>query len=350
MDNRAAVLYGSHDLRVESRPVPRPGRHQVLVEVLAVGVCGSDTHYYEHGRIGEYVVRQPLILGHEASGVVVAHGPQAGRVPAGTRVALEPGVPCHRCAQCRRGRYNVCPGVRFFATPPIDGALTGYVTIDEDFAHPVPDSLSDEAAALIEPLSVGIWAARRTRIVAGDDVLVTGAGPVGLLCAAAARLAGAASITVTDVNPHRLSHAARYGATATHNAADGPVPAAADVLLECTGRQAAVTSGIHALRPAGRAALIGMGADDLMLPLPTLQNRELTVTGVFRYANTYPAAIAAVAAGRIDLDGLVTHRYDLDHTADALCAAQRATDALKAVVYPRGVRSSSWMTTARAAS
>lgn len=332
MDNRAAVLYGVHDLRIEARPVPEPGPHQVLVAVRAVGVCGSDTHYYEHGRIGDFVVRQPLILGHEASGVVVAHGPQAGRVPVGARVALEPGVPCRRCQQCRTGRYNLCPDVRFFATPPVDGAFTRYLVIDEDFAHPVPDVLSDEAAALIEPLSVGIWATRRTRVGPGDDVLVTGAGPIGLLCAAAARLVGAATITVTDVNPQRLAHARRYGAAATHNAADGVYTGTADVLLECTGQPQAIRDGIGALRPTGRAALIGMGADQLTLPLPALQNGELTITGTFRYANTYPAAIAAATAGRIDLDGLVTHRFDLDHAEDALRASQQDRNTLKALV------------------
>jgi L-iditol 2-dehydrogenase len=332
MDNRAAVLHGVHDLRVEDRPMPEPGPHQVLVAVRAIGVCGSDTHYYEHGRIGEFVVREPLVLGHEASGVVVANGPQAGRHPVGTRVALEPGVPCRRCLQCRSGRYNLCPDVRFLATPPIDGAFSRYLTIEEDFAHPVPDTISDDAAALIEPLSVGLWAARRTRIAPDDDVLITGAGPVGLLCAAAAQLAGAATITVTDVNPLRLEHAPRHGATATHNSTTGPLPGTADVLLECTGHPQAITDGIQALRPAGRAALIGMGADHVTLPLPAVQNRELTITGTFRYANTYPAAIAAVAAGRVTLDELVTHRFDLEHAEDALLAAKRDATALKALV------------------
>jgi L-iditol 2-dehydrogenase len=334
MHNRAAVLHGVHDLRVEERPVPEPGAHEVLVAVRAVGVCGSDTHYYEHGRIGDFVVRQPLVLGHEAGGVVVGHGPLAGRHPVGTRVALEPGVPCRRCPQCRRGRYNLCLDMRFFATPPVDGALTQYVTIDEDFAHAVPDTLSDDAAALIEPLSVGLWAARRSRLSSGDDVLVTGAGPVGLLCAAAARLACAASITVVDVNRDRLAQAERYGATATHDPSDGAFAGTADVLLECTGQQAAITEGIQALRPAGRATLIGMGIDHVTIPLPKLQNRELTVTGIFRYANTYPTAIAAAAGGRIDLDGLVTHRYDLAHTEDALRAAQCDKTTLKAIVHP----------------
>ena len=331
---RAAVLHGVHDLRIERRDVPEPGDHQVLVRVRTVGVCGSDVHYYEHGRIGPFVVRDPLVLGHEASGVVVGRGAAAGRHAIGTRVAIEPGVPCGRCGQCRRGRYNLCAQVRFLATPPVDGAFTELIAIDEDFAHPVPDTLSDEAAALIEPLSVGIWATRRLAVGPEDDVLVTGAGPIGLMCAAAARLRGAATITVTDVNPARLDRASGYGATATRAAGIPAPPDSADVLLECTGHPGATADGIASLRHAGRAALVGMGSDELTLPLSLLQDRELTVTGTFRYANTYPAAIAAVAGGHIDLDGLVTHRFDLDHAEQALTIGRRDPTALKAMVMP----------------
>jgi len=320
MSNRAAVLHGVRDLRIEPRPMPEPGPHEVLVEVRAVGVCGSDVHYYEQGRIGDYVVREPLVLGHEASGVVVGQGAAARRLPVGIRVALEPGVPCGRCRECRSGRYNLCPAVRFFATPPVDGAFARYVVLHEDFAHPVPDSLSDEAAALIEPFSVGLWAARRAGVRPGDHVLITGAGPIGLLAAAAATLAGATSVTVTDVNPHRRSAAAVFGATATHDSSAGPFAGSADVLIECTGHPQATTEGVAALRPAGRAVLVGMGAEEVTIPMSALQGREIQVTGTFRYANTYPQAIAAAAAGRVDLDALVTHRFELDDTENALLA------------------------------
>lgn len=332
MSNRAAVLHGVRDLRIELRPMPEPGPHEVLVEVRAVGVCGSDVHYYEHGRIGDYVVREPLVLGHEASGVVVGQGAQARRLPLGTRVALEPGVPCGRCRECRSGRYNLCPAVRFFATPPVDGAFARYVVLHEDFAHPVPDSLSDEAAALIEPFSVGLWAARRAGVRPGDDVLITGAGPIGLLAAAAVTLAGAASVTVVDINPHRLSSARAFGATATHDSSTEPFAGSVAVLIECTGHPGATRSGISALRPAGRAVLVGMGADEITIPLAALQGREVQVTGTFRYANTYPGAIAAAAAGRVDLDALVTHRFQLDDTEQALLATRNDPSALKPVV------------------
>ena len=156
MKNQAAVLYAPHDIRIEERSVPRPGPGEVLIEIKAVGVCGSDVHYYEHGRIGSYIVRQPLILGHESAGVIVDVGEGVNQSRIGERVAIEPGIPDGTCQQCRTGHYNLCPNVRFFGTPPIDGAFTNYVTVPASFAYTLPDSLSDEEGALIEPLSVGL--------------------------------------------------------------------------------------------------------------------------------------------------------------------------------------------------
>jgi L-iditol 2-dehydrogenase len=295
-------------------------------------------HYYEHGRIGEFVVREPLVLGHEASGVVVEQGPGATRLEPGTRVALEPGVPCGRCSACREGRYNLCPDVRFFATPPVDGAFARYVAINEHFAHPVPDSLTDEQAALVEPLSVGMWAARRGGVRAGDTVLVTGAGPIGLLAVQAARAAGAARVVVTDLAADRREVAARLGATDTLDpaaAADGLSGLDADVLLECSGAPPALAAGIAAVRPGGTAVLVGMGADAVTLPMSALQVREVTVTGTFRYANTYPAAIALVAAGRVELDPLVTGHFGLAEVEQALTTGSSGAGAIKAVVHPQ---------------
>jgi len=180
-----------------------------------VGVCGSDIHYFEHGRIGRFTVDAPLILGHEASGEVVGLGSAVSRLTLGQRVSLEPGVPDFTCSQCIAGRYNLCTGMRFFATPPIDGAFAELVTIHEQFAHAVPDQLSDDAAALLEPLSVGLWACRKAEVTAGTRVLVTGAGPVGLVTAQCALALGASEVTVTDVNRHRLQLARDLGVTTT---------------------------------------------------------------------------------------------------------------------------------------
>jgi L-iditol 2-dehydrogenase len=332
--NRAAVLYAPGDLRVEERPVPEPGPREVLVEIAAVGVCGSDVHYYEHGRIGPFVVREPLILGHESAGRVAALGSEVTRHAVGDRVALEPGVPCGRCRECRAGRYNLCRDVRFFATPPIDGAFANYVTIHEDFAFALPDSVSDEAGALMEPLSVGIWACRKASVSPGDRVLVTGAGPIGLLAQQCALAFGATAVTVTDMSEARLELARRTGATATLRA--GEELPEVDALIECSGHPAALAAGVAALRPAGTAVVVGMGPEeDATVPLSLIQSREIWLTGTFRYANTYPTAIALAAEGRVDLEAIITGRYELADAEAALRSAREDPGSVKAMVVPR---------------
>ncbi len=331
--NRAAVLHAAGDVRVEERPIPEPGPREVLVEVTAVGVCGSDIHYYEHGRIGDFVVRAPMVLGHEPAGRVAAVGAEVTRHRVGDRVTLEPGVPCGRCAQCRAGRYNLCPDVVFFATPPVDGAFANFVAIHEDFAFTLPDTLSDDVGALMEPLSVGIWACRKGGVSAGDRVLVTGAGPIGLLAMQVARAFGATELTVTDTNEHRLAVAERTGATRV--AAPGEEPEDVDVLIECSGHPAALDAGIRAVRPAGRAVIVGMGPGDTAeVPLSRIQVREIWLTGTFRYANTYPTAIALAAAGRVDLDALITGHYGLDDAEAALRVGHDDPASVKVMVKP----------------
>ena len=335
---RVAVLRGAGDVAVEERPVPAPGPGEVVVRVSSVGVCGSDTHYYEHGRIGRFVVEEPLVLGHEAAGEVAAVGPGVPAARVGQRVSVEPGVPDLTCPQCLAGRYNLCPGMRFFATPPIDGAFAEYVVVHAAFAHPVPDGMSDDAAALLEPLSVGIWACRRGGVSAGSRVLVVGAGPIGLVSVQAALAFGATEVVVSDVNPARLARARDLGATEVVDARTASVTdldRPPGVLLECSGHPAAIGEGIRALDRAGRAVLVGMGGDEVPLPLSVVQERELEVTGTFRYAGTWPTAIALVAAGRVDLDRLVTGTYGLDRAEDALTAGRRDPDSVKVVVHPR---------------
>jgi L-iditol 2-dehydrogenase len=336
--NRAAILYAPGDVRVEDVARPSPGPREVLVEVRSVGVCGSDVHYYEHGRIGPFVVEQPLILGHESMGIVVELGSEASGHRLGERVALEPGIPCGRCRECRHGRYNLCPHVEFFATPPINGAFARYVAIHEDFAFALPDSLTDDQGALMEPLSVGLWACWKGRVGPDTSVLVTGAGPIGQLAMQVALALGATDVTVTDINPHRLEIARRSGAARTVKVDDQPLAQAgveADVLLECSGHPSSLTDGIGALRPAGVAVAVGMGPDEqASVPMATIQNRELRLTGTFRYANTYPAAIALAAAGRVDLDAVITGHFALEDAEAALRATRENPEAIKPMVVP----------------
>lgn len=330
MTNRSAVLHSPGHLTIEDRPTPTPAPGEVLVRVAAVGICGSDVHYYEHGRIGPYVVDAPMVIGHEASGVVVGVGDGVSRDRIGEPVALEPGVPCRNCATCLSGHYNLCPDVQFFATPPVDGAICEYVTLAAAFAHRVPAGLDHDRAAMAEPVSVGIWACRRAAVQTGDRVLVTGAGPIGLLTAQVARAFGARSVTVTDMNPYRVSTASQLELDA--QLASEPLELEYDVLLECSGAPAALNAGMKALARSGRVVLIGMGADDVSINVPLVQGRELTITGTFRYANTYPLALDLLASGAVDVAPVITHCFELDHTADALTLAAREPNSLKAMV------------------
>lgn len=335
---RAAVLHKARDLRVEDRPEPFPGPGQVIVQVASVGVCGSDTHYYEHGRIGRFVVDAPMILGHEASGTITAVGPGVGADRIGQRVSVEPGVPDLTCPHCLAGRYNLCPGMVFFATPPVDGALAERVAVHEAFAHPVPDHMSDDAAALLEPLSVGVWASRKGRVTAGSRVLITGAGPIGLVALQAALAFGATEVVISDVNPSRLALASELGATQVLDARESrleDLDRRPEVLLECSGNARATLDGLAVLDRAGRAVLVGMGVDELALPVPLVQERELEITGTFRYAGTWPTAIALVSSGRVNLDRLVTGAFTLADSAAAMTASQDDPQAVKVVVHPQ---------------
>jgi len=226
--------------------------------------------------------------------------------------------------------------MKFYATPPIDGAFCRYVTIDAEFAHPVPDSVSDESAALLEPLSVAVSTMRKARIVPGSSILIAGAGPIGVICAQSARAFGAARIVVSDPIAARRQRALSFGATHVLDPANDDVAALTpqvDAFVDASGAPPAVTSGIKAVGPAGRVVLVGLGTDEYPLPVSHIQNLEITVTGVFRYTDTWPAAIHLAASGAVDLDALVTGRFDLDHVADAL---ESDTDpaSLKSIVAP----------------
>jgi L-iditol 2-dehydrogenase len=329
---RAAVLIQTGRIEVEERPIPTPGPDDVLIRVSSVGVCGSDTHYYRHGRIGSFVVEGPLVLGHEAAGTIVGVGESVDPQRIGERVSIEPQRPDPNTVETRSGHYNLCPHMRFFATPPVDGALCDYVTIGAGYAHRVPGSVSDDAAALCEPLSVGIAAVRKAGVNGGSSVLITGAGPIGIVVAQVARAYGATDIVVSDPDGARREQATAFGATAVLDPTVEPIDAlGVDAFIDASGAQAAIVGGIHALRPAGTVVLVGSGAESMELPTQVIQNRELVLTGVFRYANTWPAAIALVESGRVDLDAMVTAHFPLEKSADAL-DSDRTPGSLKSVV------------------
>lgn len=331
----ASVLRGVGDLTLEERPVPTPAADEVLIHVRSVGVCGSDVHYFKHGRIGPYIVESPLILGHELSGEIVAVGADVDEARIGQRVAVEPQRPCRVCEFCREGAYNLCPKMEFYATPPIDGAFCEYVLIQDDFAYDVPDSISDHAAALMEPLSVGIAAAQKGGITVGDTVLIAGGGPIGIITGQVARAFGAVDVVVADINPARRQLAAGYGLRVVDPAAESTEDLRANVFIDASGATPAILNGIRSTRPGGTVVLVG-SADEFPLSVPEVAMRELNVTGTFRYTNTWPIARALLASGQVELDSLVTHEYGIEQVEEAL-GGEGAVDSLKRIVLP-GVR------------
>ncbi|MFC4306849.1 NAD(P)-dependent alcohol dehydrogenase [Cohnella boryungensis] len=344
---KAAVMTEPRLIVTEERPVPQPDEHEALVKVMAVGVCGSDVHYFEHGKIGSAIVRYPMILGHECAGEVVAVGKAVTRLKPGDRVAIEPQTTCGRCSACKSGKYNLCPEVEFFATPPIDGAFAQYVKMREDYLFPIPDSLSYEEAALIEPFSVGIHAANRTGLKPGSSVAIMGMGPVGLLAVVAARAYGASRIYVTDLEPVRLEAAKRLGATHAINVREQDAVetikalnggSGVDVAWETAGNPRALQSALLSLKRGGKLAVVGLPVEaEIPLNVHFITDHEVDIYGVFRYADTYAAGIEILASGIADVRTLVTDRYSLDRTQEAMeRALNNKSGSLKVIVYPNG--------------
>lgn len=331
----ASVLRGVDDLVLEDRPVPEPAADEVLIEVASVGVCGSDVHYYRHGRIGPYVVESPLVLGHEVSGRIVAVGADVDEGRISERVSIEPQRPCRRCAFCRSGDYNLCPQMEFYATPPIDGAFCEYVVIQSDFAYAIPDSISDHAGALMEPLSVAIAAAQKGGIKVGDTVLIAGGGPIGIITAQVARAFGASDVVVADIASSRRALAARYGARVIDPATESTTELQANVFIDASGATPAIQNGIRSTRPGGTVVLVG-SADEFPLSVPDVAMRELNVTGIFRYTGTWPIARTLLETGQVELDSLVTHVFGIEQVAEAL-SGEGDAESLKRIVTP-GVR------------
>lgn len=342
---KAAYLNKPMEIEIKEIDVPSPANDEVLIKVIAVGVCGSDIHYYEHGKIGKYVVEKPMILGHECSGIVAAAGENVKRFKVGDRVAVEPGVTCGKCSFCKEGRYNLCPQVEFLATPPVDGAFSQYIKHREDFLFPIPDHLSFEAAALNEPFSVGIHAAKRAKLQPGSTVALMGMGPVGLMGVVAAKAFGAAAIIVSDLEENRLEAAKKLGATHAVNVKDGD-PAeqilritegkGVDTTFETAGHPAALSSALTSVKRGGKMVIVGLPPQDhIEMNIPFIADNEVDIYGVFRYANTYPQGIEFLSSGISEVDSLITDRYSLKDTKKAMEQARtNKHESLKVVVYP----------------
>lgn len=343
---RAAVLHAVHDMRVEDVPMPQvSAERDVLVRVRSVGVCGSDVHFHERGIIGKYPLSEPTIMGHEAAGEVVEVLDDGCGLRPGDRVAIEPGYTCRRCEFCKSGRYNVCPDVVFLAAPPIDGAFCEYLAWPSDFLFRLPDGVSLDEGAMIEPLAVGLWAAKRAGVEAGDAVAVLGAGPIGLLTLQSAIAEGATRAIVSDLEAGRLELARDLGATDLIDASEVDAEEAiieltggrgVDVAFECAGAVPALQMAMRVVKNGGTVQIVGMPAEQHPeLPLYEIINRELDVKGLFRYVNCYPPSISLVESGRVQVEPLVTHHFTLEETPEAMTFVHERRDGvIKAIVNP----------------
>lgn len=333
----ASVLTAPHAIALADVPVPVLAARQVLVRVEAVGVCGSDTHFYETGAIGDIRVQGPVILGHESAGTIVAVGAEVDPARVGARVSVEPQIVCRSCQYCKEGQYHLCPQVKFYGAWPIDGSFADYEVIDDDFAHTIADTMTFAQAAMAEPVSVAVHAARRAHIRVGDRVLVTGAGPIGILFAQVAKAFGAAEVVISDPVANRRDFALQLG---VNRALDPMVENLDgygeyfDAYVDASGNARAIGSAFPAIRRGGIAVLVGMGGDELEIPVSMLQHREITLTGTFRYVNTWPTALQLISAGAVVVDPLITGRFGLQDVEEALMKAKTDPLAIKTMIEP----------------
>ena len=332
MSNKTFYMTDIEKLEVGEAPMPKPGPDDVTIKIQSVGVCGSDLHYYRSGSIGDFVVKYPFILGHEAAGVVFEVGENVTTLKKGDRVCMEPGVPCMKCEECLSGHYNLCKDVRFWATPPYDGVLSEYVSHPAAFTFKIPDNMSFTEGALVEPLAIGLHACNQGGVKLGQTVVVMGAGCIGLVSLLAAKAYGATQVIVGDVIDKRLEKAAELGAIPVNTKTDDIVARVmaltnghgADVCIDCAGFSSTVDACLSAAKPAGTVIIVGLGEDRVNgFNTSAMSTKELTVKSIFRYRNLYPTAINAIADGRIDVESIVSHRFKFDDTIDAFATCHR---------------------------
>jgi L-iditol 2-dehydrogenase len=323
---RVARLHGRGDLRLADEPVPRPRDGEELVRITAVGICGSDLHWYDESEIGGVPLARPLVLGHEAAGVI-AEGPRAG-----TRVALDPSIACGTCTTCARGLGHLCPAVRFLGHSDTDGALRELMPWPSSHLEPIPDAVDDVAGALLEPLGVAIHALRLADLRPGGSIGIFGAGPIGQMLIRLALASGAATVVATDVLEHRVAAARASGAVA--ELVDGGAERSRllgalggrllDTAIEIAGVDDAIATAAELVRPAGRVVVAGIpSGNDSVVPASTLRRKGLDLRFSRRMNRVYPEAIALVASGRLSLDGIATGRFALADAGAAFASAVR---------------------------
>ena len=340
---RVAIMEGIGKMGFTRRPIPTPKADEVLVKLEYVGICGSDMHYYETGAIGDFVVEPPFVLGHEPGGTVVEVGSNVTHLKVGDRVALEPGKTCGHCKFCREGKYNLCPDVVFFATPPVDGVFQEYVAHEADLCFKLPDNVSTLEGALIEPLAVGFHAAIQDDAHLGQKAVVMGAGCIGLVSLMALKARGVEEVYVVDVMDKRLDKAMELGATAVINGKREDVVArlneltggaGTDLAIDTAGSEFTVRQAIMAAAKGSTIVLVGYSkSGEMNMPTDFILNKELTLKSVFRYRHIYPIAIEAVASGKVNLKGIVSNIFplsDIQHAMDE--SVRNKADIVKSVI------------------
>ena len=325
---KTAVMLGPCRMGFEERPIPVPKDNEVLVRIENVGICGSDLHYYESGKTVYGDIECPFVLGHESAGTVVELGKNVTHLKVGDRVALEPGTTCGECEFCKSGRYNLCPDVQFFATPPVDGVFQEYVAHQASMCFKLPDNVSTLEGALIEPLAVGFHAAKQGGAELGKTAMVTGAGCIGLVTLLALHSLGVAEVYITDTLDNRLDKARELGATlAINSLQEDPVAKikemtggrGVDIAIECSGVEICANQAIDALVKGGTLVQVAYNKSGKMtLNTTILCDKELTIKSVFRYRHIYPIAIKAVAEGKADIKSIVTNKFTLDDIQNAM--------------------------------
>jgi len=330
---QALVLEKKGELKIREVAIEESlGPDDVRIALRNVGICGSDLHYYTHGGIGSFIVRAPMILGHEASGDVIEVGSAVTNLKVGDRVCMEPGIPDRRSRATKLGMYNLDPAVVFWATPPIHGVTRPTVVHPADFTFKLPVNVSYEEGALVEPLAIGVHAARKAEIEPGDLAVVIGAGTIGLVTAASALAAGCSRVVVADVKQPKLDIAAKLGAVIPVNVEKENLLSVvreltgrwgADIVFEASGTKAVAPHIFETLRPGGRVVWIGMPIEPITFDITAAQAKEATIKTIFRYANVYPRAVDMLASGKLDLKPLVTETYDF---ADSIRAYEYAAN------------------------
>lgn len=340
---KVAVMEGIGKMGFEERDIPSPKADEVLVKLDYVGICGSDLHYYETGAIGDYVVEPPFVLGHEPGGVVVEVGKDVQHLKVGDRVALEPGKTCGHCEFCKQGKYNLCPDVVFFATPPVDGVFQEYVAHEAALCFKLPENVSTLEGALIEPLAVGFHAAIQGDAHLGQKAVVMGAGCIGLVTMMALKARGVSEVYVVDIMEKRLNKALELGADGVINGAKENVEDRAleltdgkgmDLVVETAGTEITTRQAIRIAKKGSNIVLVGYSkTGEMTLPMSLVLDKELTFKTVFRYRHIYPMAIDAVASGKVNLKGIVTDIFPLDDAQKAMdYSVNNKADIVKAVI------------------